>query len=932
MTAAERNFYDKCAEFNISLQKKTSEEAEKEVVPEETAYKSLIIARNYNVSGIGDLLLFSAALNVLNTYVKQSRENKKKVGYAFKSSTDIVVRYLLNNPTELARFEFQKDHNMPFLILEIGTIQFSFHNIVLPHDCAKSCHLLEPEKCTLAWDGIKKQSCAVSVFEFAEKNSFGRTDKMLNGADYQSELNKLLTEYHDGKKTISDVKYCLYSDNLPSGKKWNRIRKNGNDSPYVQLYSGSVSNFIKSVEDREFIKIITKKYESELEQQLPERMKNEWKYEFETLLNILFRTNAKQDTGIAVNLIRTLGYECISVTLLSKDGNGTINYCIVVLLPWAGIRKSFKTGKIEFSDQDSDKFAEAINPWAAVADTIRNISTALSAAPVELGKGCLFLFDSDKKSTSDLSFSDDYPDVRIFYASERKELCDYIANVAAMGNGYKSVEAFSKYIKSALAQKRFVSEKIVNKNDLKAFIKNMLNIGKPFLMTVAVRVMQRKKEILEQFEKVLTESGIRSSVLKQGDDKKIEDDTEAVIYFDWIPAKIDFSSALYHFVLIDEIVFNEEKKKNYQSLKSAALERNIICPVYLPTDDNWFSDGGNGISFLIRLLSFVTTAFVKWDPGLYSIDVVEDFLTPKTDGIADVVIGKNFVYDLKLKTVSADIEDKRKLYEQLCEGRRGLRLRIEDNKLKEYVSNKIYISKMTVLQIKASSGEYDEQIKALKKLSELCEINSPESRFYTTKAIDALGYGCWKKLSKESQNFVVSALLSFYDMKSSDEMMDYSGVALMISKVYEVELCRRLSVDYFNYLKDRFGEEDLIKNVPAGFTYVRKDTAEVRLANPSTITMGSFCYLMGLNPIGKIYNIEEYDKFVEFASENLLVSTEEIPSQLAEICLIADHVRTEYRNTSSHKEPISVYQAEDCLNYCILQKRTLGVIMDKFKY
>ena len=58
---------------------------------------------------------------------------------------------------------------MSLLVVQIGKIQFSFHEInrdeievlLAGHDCLKT---------SLEWDGIRKQMCAVSTFRLSEQN------------------------------------------------------------------------------------------------------------------------------------------------------------------------------------------------------------------------------------------------------------------------------------------------------------------------------------------------------------------------------------------------------------------------------------------------------------------------------------------------------------------------------------------------------------------------------------------------------------------------------------------------------------------------------------------------------------------------------------------------------------------------------------------
>ena len=140
---------------------------QKEIVSDDEAVRALSYIEWLDIFRIEDCFLFCAALNLCNTYVKQQG---RKIDYSFKLKLPRLLKAVVNKGIDGILFDFQKDKRASLLIVQIGKVQFSFHNV-------QSDEILEildkhkELKSQIEWDGIRKQMCAVSVFDIAEKNT-----------------------------------------------------------------------------------------------------------------------------------------------------------------------------------------------------------------------------------------------------------------------------------------------------------------------------------------------------------------------------------------------------------------------------------------------------------------------------------------------------------------------------------------------------------------------------------------------------------------------------------------------------------------------------------------------------------------------------------------------------------------------------------------
>lgn len=136
---------------------------EREVVSIADAAFAYTIVENLEYKTPIDFYIGSAALNLLNTYVKQ---DDSLIGYSFKKNTAKIVDALAKADLPELTIDLQMESGMKLLMILIcDEVQFSFHQ---PTVSDKQFEAFQKKKGKhLVWDGVRKQQCAVSVFHHA---------------------------------------------------------------------------------------------------------------------------------------------------------------------------------------------------------------------------------------------------------------------------------------------------------------------------------------------------------------------------------------------------------------------------------------------------------------------------------------------------------------------------------------------------------------------------------------------------------------------------------------------------------------------------------------------------------------------------------------------------------------------------------------------
>lgn len=165
-----------------------------EIINEEDVIKAITYLNNIYIEDVGDCLIYLSALNLCNTYVKQTNS---KIGYTFKKGIKSLIDTL--NYRDISDINISREKNNGTLFLfQIGEIQFSFHD-------EKPVEINEKYLKDLSWDGVKKQKCAKTLFNLVINNEIRTTNKTYRGKNLKEKVEKTLENYKTKKIEIKDV-------------------------------------------------------------------------------------------------------------------------------------------------------------------------------------------------------------------------------------------------------------------------------------------------------------------------------------------------------------------------------------------------------------------------------------------------------------------------------------------------------------------------------------------------------------------------------------------------------------------------------------------------------------------------------------------------------------------------------------------------------
>ena len=165
-----------------------------EIIGEEDIIKAIFYINNMYIEDTGDCLIFLAALNLCNAYVKYDRNN---IGYSFKKGIKYIID-VLNNRDIKDICVNKVDNNGKLYLFQIGDIQFSFHD-------EKDVLVDEKYVKNLMWDGVRKQKCAKAIFESVINNKIRVTNVTFRGRNLTEKMRQVLDNYKTKKIDVKDM-------------------------------------------------------------------------------------------------------------------------------------------------------------------------------------------------------------------------------------------------------------------------------------------------------------------------------------------------------------------------------------------------------------------------------------------------------------------------------------------------------------------------------------------------------------------------------------------------------------------------------------------------------------------------------------------------------------------------------------------------------
>ena len=197
-TIQKKGFKSDLLEFRDKISNMQESAIPKEIIAEEDIVKAMILLNLISYQKIADVFLGCAAINLVNSYVKQ---DNPKLGYNFKRHLIELLKGVedINQPKTI-QIDYDNRNNQQILMIVIWNFQFSYKFIRYSEQIKK---LQSPK--VLEWDGLRKQPYAKTIFDFALSSPF-ITQETLGGNNLMQKLNDEVELYKSGKYKFQNDK------------------------------------------------------------------------------------------------------------------------------------------------------------------------------------------------------------------------------------------------------------------------------------------------------------------------------------------------------------------------------------------------------------------------------------------------------------------------------------------------------------------------------------------------------------------------------------------------------------------------------------------------------------------------------------------------------------------------------------------------------
>ena len=341
--------------------------------------------------------------------------------------------------------------------------------------------------------------------------------------------------------------------------------------------------------------------------------------------------------------------------------------------------------------------------------------------------------------------------------------------------------------------------------------------------------------------------------------------------------------------------------------------------------------------------------------------------------ISDVPTPDNYQFMLDSKTIEIDQLDKEKTEDALSPRMEKMLAMIEAvyfnqatiKKGQEEIHKKLDHISEQIERLSAKISDYqaltERQLKLAESEEEVEKIISAfsdevvskiqrsfsanyEETEYRQEQQSLLGYfgETWSKVSEQSKKYLISARLMFKKQSVLGDLVDYSGVCLLVTKALELEMARRFYTDYIVYLRNRFGDNQSdLDDWPVALVKRIKDNTNNSVntvAQEHSFTLGAVAYALCYKypkKTSKSKKATDLSTIIDFANNELFETPknfDDAKSILHKIAKEVDFIRENYRNPSAHKNALDMESAEECINYVIAVQRVMVKILSYMKY
>lgn len=197
-----------------------------------------------------------------------------------------------------------------------------------------------------------------------------------------------------------------------------------------------------------------------------------------------------------------------------------------------------------------------------------------------------------------------------------------------------------------------------------------------------------------------------------------------------------------------------------------------------------------------------------------------------------------------------------------------------------------------------------------------------------TKLIYSIGEEGWNKLCEKSKTFLITSKVMYNHLITMDDIIDYSGICVLVTKALEVEIHKRFFTDFLEYLNENYGND--YYKYPTALLYQKRKPL---LSEKFTMGQIAFvlCYIENWNDSDE-EKINNKSKLMEYCKEHIFsqYNEDEIEELLTKYASSIEEIRKKYRNPSAHTNEIKRVDAEECFNLVLDIEKLLKKMLDSF--
>ena len=407
---------------------------------------------------------------------------------------------------------------------------------------------------------------------------------------------------------------------------------------------------------------------------------------------------------------------------------------------------------------------------------------------------------------------------------------------------------------------------------------------------------------------------------------------------------------------IEPIYVDEDSRSDLKLLFGGKL-RGIVIARYIKSDSIYDNEILVGQLKKYREQYVGVPVYLYIDDGIYEYD--DDIFYPLLE------LPRPELAKARRQTVSESVQKEKKVeplnhneasttdtfllqqifaqMKEIKEGVAGLNQKMDilSKKLSE-ISNQITSYQSVVeRQLEYASSDQEKEV-IIRGFTEQCieQIKNKTKEFSglafynheKEKLIESFGESAWNKMDASSQNFLITSKITFEKYISMADVVDFSGVCLLVTSALENELTKRFCTGFIAFLDDKYQKK--YENFPPAL--LNRYSKTKRPTNAKHFEIGStLCIFNPSLPDWKLTKEQQectQQELLDYAKNRLMKECpeEKILPTFKKYAVTINDIRIKYRNKAAHTDALTRTDAKECFDLVIDVTKFLREMLDSF--